>query len=177
MIERVARRYVSSSVCRRMVASGNMVMPPTPIPETDRVVVFTAGSIDQDRAVLWQTDVASRLADTGALFFNPRRSDWDSSWVQSIDNAQFRGQVEWEIAGMERADVIAMYFDPAGKAPISLLELGLHAKSEKLIVYCPDGYWRKGNVDVTCSRYGVPVYEDYEEFLNAVRDRIVEVTR
>jgi len=53
----------------------------------------------------------------------------------------------------------------------------LHAKSEKLIVYGPDGYWRKGNVDVTCSRYGVPVYEDYEGFLNAVRNRIVEVTR
>ena len=48
-----------------------------------------------------------------------------------------------------------MYFDPNTKSPISLLELGLFAKSGKLIVYCPEGFWRKGNVDVVCKRYEV----------------------
>ena len=37
------------------------------------------------------------------------------------------------------------------------MELGLFAgrMPGKLIVYCPEGFWRKGNVDITCKYYGV----------------------
>jgi len=31
---------------------------------------------------------------------------------------QFRGQVEWELEGLERASVVAMYFAPATRARI-----------------------------------------------------------
>jgi len=48
-----------------------------------------------------------------------------------------------------------MHFSPETKSPISLLELGLYANSDKLIVSCPAGYWRKGNVDIICERYGI----------------------
>jgi hypothetical protein len=27
--------------------------------------------------------------------------------------------------------------------------------SKKLIVICPDGFWRKGNVEVVCSLYDI----------------------
>ena len=48
-----------------------------------------------------------------------------------------------------------MYFDPNTKSPVSLLELGLYAHTGKLRVCCPDGFWRKGNVDVICARFGI----------------------
>ena len=48
-----------------------------------------------------------------------------------------------------------MYFDPETKSPITLLELGLYARSGKLVVCCPHGFWRRGNVDIVCDRYGV----------------------
>jgi hypothetical protein len=61
-----------------------------------------------------------------------------------------------------------MYFDPNTKSPISLLELGLFAQSKKLIVCCPRGFWRKGNVDITCDRYGIPFFDDFKISLVAL---------
>lgn len=125
-------------------------------PESYPKAVFLAGSIEMGAAEDWQTK-ATELLD-GFTILNPRRDDWDSSWEQTIDNPQFREQVEWELEAMERADAILVYFDPATKSPITLLELGLWAKgfpSQKMVVVCPDGFWRKGNVDIVCKRYRV----------------------
>ena len=36
-----------------------------------------------------------------------------------------------------------------------MLELGLHARSGKVVLFCPEGFWRKGNVDLTAAAYGV----------------------
>ena len=99
---------------------------------------------------------------------NPRRDDWDSSWRQQIGDGQFREQVDWELAAQEAADRILMYFSPGTKSPITLLELGLAARTGKLIVCCPDGFWRKGNVDVVCARYGVEQVADLDALIARV---------
>lgn len=125
---------------------------------TGRTRIFLAGSIEMGSAEDWQTKVQTQLDSFNVDIYNPRRDDWDSSWTQCIDNRSFRTQVEWELDALEAADVILMYFDPNTKSPISLLELGLYAASDKLIVVCPDGFWRKGNVDIVCRRYGVKQY-------------------
>lgn len=130
--------------------------------------VFLAGSIEMGEAEDWQKVVENALEDSDCAVFNPRRTDWDSSWKQEKDFPPFRGQVEWELGALEACDVIAMHLDMDTKAPVSLLELGLHARSGKMVVSCPDGYWRKGNVDIVCERYGVPVFEDFQEFLAEV---------
>ena len=57
---------------------------------------------------------------------------------------------------MEAAERIAFYFAPDSQAPVTLMELGLAARAGKAVVCCPTGYWRKGNVDVVCARYGIP---------------------
>ena len=69
------------------------------------------------------------------------------------------------------ADCIFLYFDPNGLAPISLLELGLHAKSGKVIVCCPEGFWRRGNVQVVCDMYHIPLYGSISEAVEHVRMR------
>lgn len=120
-----------------------------------RFSVFLAGSIEMGTAEQWQSKIEEGLNSLDIVVLNPRRDDWDSSWVQSIDDDKFRQQVEWELDALSQADIIAMYFDPATKSPITLLEFGLYAKDEKLIVCCPEGYWRKGNVDVVCKRFGI----------------------
>lgn len=144
-------------------------------PETGAVTgksVFLAGSIDQGAAVDWQTEVTDALADLDVTIFNPRRDDWDDTWVQDISNDQFRGQVEWELSHMERCDVMCVYFDPKGQAPITLMELGLHARSGKVVVCCPEGYWRRGNVQVVCARYGIPMVNDLDALISAVKERL-----
>jgi hypothetical protein len=148
-----------------------IVKPPAPLPEVGPSV-FLAGSIEMGQAERWQDVLERALADLDVLIFNPRRDEWDSSWVQTQANPVFREQVEWELAAQERAEVIAMYFAPATRAPITLLELGLAARSGKLIVCCPEGFWRKGNVDVVCARYGVPTVPDLEALARQVRSRL-----
>lgn len=118
--------------------------------------VFLAGSIEMGKAVDWQTQVTNALSDYDVTILNPRRDDWDSSWKQEISNPQFNEQVTWELNALDMADVIAMYFDPKTQSPISLLELGLYADTQKLVVCCPDGFWRKGNVDIVCKRKDIP---------------------
>jgi nucleoside 2-deoxyribosyltransferase len=119
------------------------------------LAVFLAGSIEMGKAVNWRTEIVNSFKENNITFLNPRRDDWDSSWKQSIENDKFREQVEWELEAMEQADVILMYFDKDTKSPITLLELGLFAHSKKLVVCCPDGFWRKGNVDIVCARYHI----------------------
>jgi hypothetical protein len=134
--------------------------------------VFLAGSIEMGVAENWQNKVERLLSKTDVVIFNPRRDDWDSTWIQSIDNPQFLEQVVWELTAMEKANVIAMYFDPSTKSPISLLELGLFARSNKMIVCCPDGFWRKGNVDIVCAKYGVSQVETLDELIQSIIQKL-----
>jgi hypothetical protein len=129
--------------------------------------VFLAGSIDMGVADNWQLRLIARL-DEDVVALNPRRESWDASWRQSSDEPKFREQVEWELDGLERADVIAMWFAPETKAPITLLELGLFARSGKVIVGCPEGFWRKGNIEVVCARFGCTLTGDWESFVSRV---------
>jgi hypothetical protein len=125
--------------------------------------VFLAGSIEMGAAEDWQTRVGKAREDKGYIIFNPRRDDWDSSWKQEIEDGQFYNQVSWELNALDIAEEIRMYFDPATKSPISLLELGLYASSKKIIVGCPDGFYRKGNVQIVCQRYNIPFFTGEKE--------------
>jgi hypothetical protein len=132
--------------------------------------IFLAGSIEMGAAEDWQKRVEDELADYEVTIFNPRRDSWDSSWEQRMHNPVFSQQVNWEMDRLEEAELILMYFSPETKSPISLLELGLHAKDEKLIVVCPDGFWRKGNVEIVCHREGIPLFNE----LSGALDHITE---
>jgi hypothetical protein len=127
-----------------------------------RKSVFLAGSIEMGVAENWQDRVGKFFHDLGYDIFNPRREEWDSSWEQKFENPQFYQQVNWELNALESADLVIMYFDPSTKSPISLLELGLFARSGKLRVVCPDGFWRKGNVEITCNYYKIPLHNNLD---------------
>ena len=132
--------------------------------------IFLAGSIDMGKSENWQQRLERELKDYDVVICNPRRDDWDSSWVQSINNPQFNEQVTWELTNIERSDLVVFYFDPNGQAPITLMELGLCAGREQhAIVCCPDGYWRKGNVEMICDRYEIPLCNTIDDLINLVK--------
>lgn len=120
----------------------------------------------------WQTQVIKSITDNNVVFLNPRRTDWDSTWKQEITNPQFFEQVTWELDRLENCDMIFLYLDPKTKSPISLLELGLHAKSNKMIVCCPEGFYRKGNVDIVCKRNSIPIYDNLENAIKALKNLV-----
>lgn len=129
--------------------------------------IFLAGSIEMGSAEEWQKKVIADLSNDWVIL-NPRRTDWDSTWEQKIENAQFNEQVTWELSSIERADVVLVYIDPATKAPITLLELGIlsQLKPSQTIVVCPEGYWRKGNVDIVCKRYKLKQFKNLDTALD-----------
>jgi Nucleoside 2-deoxyribosyltransferase like len=131
-----------------------------PSSESRQRYLFLAGSTDVES---WQDRVSEALKESDWVVLNPRREDWDDTWVESKDDPRFRQQVEWELAAqeMERTTIL-MYFDPLSKSPISLLELGLFARTGRMKVVCPEGFWKKGNVDLICERYGVRQYGTLE---------------
>jgi hypothetical protein len=138
-------------------------------PPYRRMSIFLAGSIEMGLAEDWQSMIEKELDGHNVTIYNPRRDSWDSSWVQSIHNEEFREQVEWELDHLDKSDVIVMYFDENTKSPISLLELGLYASSGKMIVYCPEGFWRKGNVDIVAQRYDITQVNSFNELLIALK--------
>ena len=69
---------------------------------------------------------------------------------------------------LEKADKIIVYFDPETDAPITLLEFGKYANSGKLIVCCPKGFWRKGNVDIVCERENIKQVDTLEELIKTL---------
>lgn len=137
--------------------------------------IFLAGSIDMGKAENWQDRLERELNDYDVVICNPRRDDWDSTWVQSINNPKFNEQVTWELDNIESADLVIFYFDPNGQAPITLMELGLCVgREQNTLVCCPDGYWRKGNVEMICDRYGIPLYNTIDDLINVVKIDIEE---
>ena len=135
--------------------------------------VFLAGTIDMGNSENWQEKFIQKLKEQNTKDFfgksyhiyNPRREDWDEAWVQTFENPQFFQQVNWELDAMEKADYIVMNFLPDSKSPITLLELGLFAKSGKLFVICPDEFYRSGNVQIVCNKYNIPLYKSIEELM------------
>jgi len=145
-----------------------VIKPPYSIAKHHRRkwAVFLAGSIEMGNAENWQERMEEYFAaKSDYTLLNPRRDDWDSAWEQKFENPHFYQQVNWELSALEKSDSIIMYLCAGTKSPISLLELGLYASSGKLLICCPDGFWRKGNVEVVAERYGIPLYENLEDLL------------
>jgi hypothetical protein len=152
--------------------------PTRPYIHKDLVRIFLAGSIEEGTADDWQQTIIDSLVGVSpVVILNPRRDNWDASIKQDINNPIFYEQVTWELDMLESADIIVVYFDPTTKSPISLLELGLFADDiDKFIICCcPDGFWRKGNVDIVCQRCGIPVFTNLETLLVELKVRIESI--
>jgi len=164
------------------LAQMRILKPPTPwLKMTGDITVFLGGTIECGRSTDWQGEfvdiVYNRLYHipqifNQILFLNPRRSEWDASWKTSMDFQPFREQVEWELNGLEQCDLMVMNFLPGSNSMITLMELGLF--HDKAIVCCPDGYCRKGNVDIVCERYQVPQVQTLEALSDAIVTKILQ---
>ncbi len=152
------------------------VKPPNSLdklPQGMKVALF--GSIEMGRAVDWQEQLTVMLSSVGSntVLLNPRCEQWNSDWAQSIKNPDFKNQVNWELTAGEIADLVIVFFQPDTKAPISFGELCMAAvrKPQDTIVCCPEGYWRKGNVDVVCERYKIEQVVSLQQMADAILHR------
>ena len=172
-----------------------VIYPPTSPREamqTFNCNVFLGGSISKNKgdevralgdAEDWQKRLIAELPNLPVTWFNPRNKSgvWNPDTKMVIDDPDFKAQVVWELAAQEQADILVYYFDAEAKAPIVLMELGCFgarcyddSDNPQVIVYCPEGFWRKGNVDIFCERYDIPCYSDRGAFVNALTTLIEE---
>ncbi len=146
----------------------------------DEVTLFLAGSIENGAAVDWQSEVKAALADMKNLvIFNPRRDDWNASWTNRKAFPPFAEQVRWEHRHLLTADVVCFNFCGGTVSPITLMELGMVAGTgigkafpQRVIIRCPDDYFRKGNVEMIAEVLGVQVLNTYDEFITAIRNEV-----
>ena len=137
----------------------------------DNYSIFLAGSIEIGKATAWQEELYDELmVFKKVLLVNPRGNDWDISWVQDISNPLFATQVEWELNALDTVDMVIIYFEPGTLSPISLMELGYVAgRCDNVIACCPEGFWRRGNVQIMCDRFSIPLLNTKEEFFTTIK--------
>lgn len=147
------------------------IKAPNKVPDNGKMKVFLAGSIEMGTTEKWQDRVIKQYGDyDDVIFLNPRREDWDSSWKQTIKNKQFKEQVNWEADGIEESDLVIFYFDPETKSPITLLEFGFCLGAGlNMIVVCPEGFWRRGNIEVMCDREDVPLLDSLDTLFKQLK--------
>lgn len=147
----------------------------TPIDDRSnrRTSFFLGGSIDMGSAIDWQKMLINTFAGAEVDFYNPRRDDWDASWIQDpTPGTQFYEQVTWEMTHQEKVDYNIYYFADDSKSPITLLELGKYGNDDNTIVRCNKNFYRYGNVKALCDRYGIMIVESDKELIEVMRDFI-----
>jgi len=90
--------------------------------------------------------------------------------------------VDWELDQLWRSDITFFYFEPDTKSPITLMELGFMAgrgcgEVFPVIVVCPEGFWRRGNVEIMCERSNFLFVNTLEEGLHVLKHTIALYTR
>lgn len=144
----------------------------------DAPSIFLGGTIEQGAAEDWQKASAEYLSGIACsvTVVNPRRPKWDPTLRQSVDEPVFKEQVTFELDHLERVDAVLLWFEPASKSPISMLEFGLlcgwvsRGSLKKLVVGCPQGFWRRGNLEVMCERYKIDLVPTLDEALRLTVD-------
>lgn len=103
--------------------------------------IFLAGSINMGDAPDWQAEVIKYIKEvwtnTDVTVYNPRRAE---AFTPEMEEEQ----VAWETCMLQSSDFILMHLAAGGGlSPISLLELGLYMRDEKLYLSMEEDYPRK----------------------------------
>lgn len=134
--------------------------------------VFLGGSIEMGKAEDWQTKIVKHFDKPEyeeLILFNPRRDDWDSSWVHDpTPGTKFHGQVTWEIEAQDHSDLNVYYFVEDTMSPITLLELGAYSKGNT-IVRVTEGYERYGNVVIFCKHMNIPIFDTIHDINDEIK--------
>lgn len=135
--------------------------------------IFLGGTIEGGTGIDWQKDLTQRLkevlpAGKRINIYNPRRPHWD----QNADVAERINQIKWEHYYLDRSNIIVMNLIEDSKSPISLMEIGMYAAYDQLIVFCPKSFYRYENVLCVCQKYDIPLYDTND--VNVIAEKVLE---
>lgn len=122
--------------------------------------IFLAGSMDVNVTNTWRNSIVNELYNTYD-FFDPTIDNHDN-----LTDTQMRNHILWELKALELSDIVLLNLLPESKSPISLIELGMYVKTNKLIVVCPEEFYTSRYLEELCSYYKVDLYKSLLDFLN-----------
>ena len=161
------RRYTLGQM--NIIQKSQIIRAPSEEPITGIKSMFLAGTTTAVGNVDWREVLSASLSEYPVTIFNPNRPDWDSTWREDITFDPYREQVLWELDKQTRADLVVVYFHPATVAPISLLEFGLSAQVPgKVIAIAPEGYSKRGNVQLVCQKFGIEFLENIDKLHDTI---------
>jgi hypothetical protein len=145
------------------------IQAPNEFEQTTREIsIFLGGTIDMGNSFDWQKDLVQKCEKfPNLIIWNPRRDDYDASWEQTTKNPLFVEQVKWELSHLAKSDIILIHYEPGSTSQISLLEHGLFWH-QNMYIHCPEGFSRKGNIDIVCEEFKIPMLENLDDILEII---------
>lgn len=135
--------------------------------------LFLGGTIDNGESEDWQQQLIDELNSSDTIhpimIYNPRRKEWNAN----EGDEGLEKQIRWELHHLERANLIIMNILPNSKSPISLMEIGLFARKNKLVVFCQQDYYRYKNVEVVCQQYNIPLLNTND--VSIIKNKVLEI--
>ncbi|MEP2240010.1 MAG: nucleoside 2-deoxyribosyltransferase domain-containing protein [Maribacter sp.] len=145
-----------------MIYTSNDILP---INNSNQRSIFLAGSMDHKQEGSWRTKV---IAEFGAHdIFDPTHVHHNN-----LNDEQMKRHVQWELDALQLADMILLNFLPIALSPISLVELGMYVRSNKLIVICPKAFYKSNYVNTLCKKYNTPIFNNITEAKTLLKNSI-----
>ncbi|KAF7546920.1 hypothetical protein G7Z17_g8099 [Cylindrodendrum hubeiense] len=158
-----------------MAPPAQVIKAPARPQQTHRLSVFLAGTTSATGERDWRDALSNSLADQPVTLFNPKRTDWDSTWREDSSDKRWADQIQWELDMQDVADVIVVLFHGVTPAPISLAEMGMASRTGKLIACALDGYSKQGYVEAVCRKYKAPFVRNEDDLRRVVIERLGEL--
>ena len=134
--------------------------------DTNKKLIFLAGSIDLELPGNWRKQVSSLLEDQ-FNYFDPTSLNHGE-----MDHEAWNTHINWELEAMKMADIVFMNLLPNAKSPISLIELGLNSLNGKLVVVCPKEFYKNQYIQALCAYHSTPIFQTLKEGVQHVKNVI-----
>lgn len=158
-----------------MASQAQVIRAPARPQQTHRLSIFLGGTASDTGEPDWRDTLNKGLADQAVAIFDPKRDDWDSTWREDFSDTRWADQIQWELDMQDTADIIVVLFHGVTAAPISLAEMGMAARTGKLIACALDGYCKKGYVEAVCRKFKAPFVRSEDELRRVVMERLGEL--
>lgn len=145
-----------------MIIATEIKAPEAILIKDDYLGVFLGGTVNDD----WRIQVMNGLREAPFVFLNPNRIPAQSNPIELAE------QVKWELNALAVSDISVMCFDETSISPLAFLEIGLQAKSRKLIIYCPADAWVKTVLEVASQKYNFKLVKSIEELINSLKQNL-----
>lgn len=79
-----------------------------------------------------------------------------------------KAHINWELEALYLSDKVLLNFLPNIASPISLIELGMYVKTAKLIIVCPEEFYKSRCIKTLCEKYKVPLFKTFKKAIHYI---------